>query len=107
MEVVIATDIRFGNNLYCSTFLNMNTVSLSCCKPKNEIMDIKKYRTTWNTQTNEGTIDFVLKNGEEETITFDNPAEFTAVMIVLQGEGTAFMNNNHISVRSHEHETWD
>lgn len=67
-------------------------------------MDIKKYRTTWNTQTNEGTIDFVLENDEKGAITFDNPAEFTAVMTVLQSEGTAFMDDNRTSVRSREHE---
>lgn len=53
---------------------------------------IKAYRAAWNTRPNQGLIDVQATDDSTQRFRFENPAEFTAVLTILESSQTAFFN---------------
>jgi len=58
-------------------------------------MKIVKYQAAWKIRSNEGIIRVALENRDRpKNIPISNSAEFVAILSILQGDGTAYLNRN-------------
>lgn len=58
-------------------------------------MEISEYQVAWNIDTNVGKIRIKIEGqNQPKNIPLSNAAEFVAILSILQGDGTAYINNN-------------